>query len=649
MKGNTKIQQQATKKQPEVSVSSKSLYQKTNDFFDQNHKILFIISMIAGVLMSILLFDVKVSLSGDDSDYILYADNFWRHFTFPGFRGPLYPIVLSPFVGVFGMNLIVLKSLSAIFILLSIWFLYKSFRKIIPAIVLMPALFLVCICSFVFFYASYTYSEPFFMFLQSVFIYYFANHFFNTDEVLHSLKTNWHKYLVLGVLALCMGLTRSIGYSVVGIVILYFAIHKRWKDLVYTLAASILVFCLFQLFKTIVWPDAGSAYDIKNYLAKDYYNPIELESLAGFVNRFMANSDIYLSAFLCQFMGIIPETPSNLLQINPILTILIYLLFFCCLFAVFKQNKALLFAGIYAGMMNFASFVILQSTWGQDRLIVIYYPLIIVFLLGGIYCLFQFRALQKFFFFYPLILLILCIGTLSITTSRIGRNLPVLQENLLGNKLHGLTPDWQNFIRGSQWAAQNLDKDAVIVSRKPSISKVYTGRDFAWAPTDITVPFDSLATMNELENHTIVVVNSYFENPNLKYIISFNDRFPFNDKTTNGAQVYAIPHADLEEFLLSVQNQNLEYLFDYKAFFDSFGNVDCRIYNPDMMFDYLIENEIRYLLLPQLRFDPTRNTGLYINNVHRFIWFISCKYPDSFRILYIEGKEEPCEIVEFIR
>ena len=647
MKGNVKKQQKATKKQQKVS--SKSFYQKTNDFFERNRQLFFILSMIAGALMSILLFDVKVSLSGDDSDYILYADNFWRHFTFPGFRGPLYPIILSPFIGIFGMNLFVLKSLSAVFLLLSIWFLYKSFRDSIPALILMPALFLVCICSFVFFYASYTYSEPFFMFLQSVFVFFFSKYFLSTKKVPHDLKTDWHKYLILGVLALCMGLTRSIGYSVVGVVTLYFAINRRWKELAYTLTASILVFLLFQLFKTIVWPEAGSAYDLKNYLAKDYYNPIEMESLMGFVNRFVVNSDIYLSAFLCQFMGVVPETPSNLFQTNAIITILIYLLFFLCLFVVFKKSEALLFTGIYAGVVNFASFVILQSTWGQDRLIIIYYPLIILFLLGGMFYLFQFKAIQKFFFVYPLILLILCIGTLSTTTNRIGKNVPVLQENLLGDKLYGLTPDWQNFIRGSQWTAKNLDKNAVIVSRKPSISKVYTGRDFAWAPTDITVPIDSLEIMQNTDNQTIVVVSGFFQNPNLKYIVSFREPFPFNDKTSNGAQVYTVPNIDLEEFIVSVQNQHMEFLFDYKSFFNSLRNADHRIHNPDMMLDYLAENDIRYLLLPQLRYDPTRNTGLYMNNVHRFIWFISCKYPDLFRIIHVEGKEEPCEIVEFIR
>ena len=234
-------------------------YTRINRFFERNERMFFIVSMILGALMSILLFDIKVSLSGDDCDYIINAQNFWREFRFPGFRGPLYPIVLSPFVGVFGIKLLLLKSLSAVFILLSLWLTYKSFRGIVPAVVLMPALLLTSLCSFVFFYASHTYSEPMFMLTQALFLYFFSNYFLRNSDASYTLKTDWKKYFILGALALCMGLTRSIGYAVIGAVTLFFMVKLRWKDLLYTVAAAVLVFAAFQLFKTVVWPEAGRA------------------------------------------------------------------------------------------------------------------------------------------------------------------------------------------------------------------------------------------------------------------------------------------------------------------------------------------------------------------------------------------------------
>ena len=214
-KGKTKTKQ--IRKQQEAS--SKSFFHRTNDFFGQNRKIFLVLSMVASTLMCILLFDVKVSLSGDDSEYLINAGDFWRDFRFPGAFGALYPIVISPIVGLFGYQFIVLKSIS----------------------------------------------------------------------------------------------------------------------------------CFF--------------------------------------------------------------------------------------------------------------------------------------LLGGIYYLLQLKIMQKSLFIYPVVVIILCVRTFSSTQKRAGRNIPLLQENLLGDQLYGLTPDVINFINGSKWAAANLEKDVVIVSRKPSISKVYTGRDFAWAPS----------------------------------------------------------------------------------------------------------------------------------------------------------------------
>lgn len=641
----------------DVEQSSLSLYDKINRFFEKNQTVFLFISLVLGLLMSILLFDVKVSLSGDDSDYIIYADNFWKDFIFPGFRGPMYPFVLSPFVGIFGMNLILLKSLSAVFILLSVWLLYKTFKDKVDAVILMPAILLISICSYIFFYAGYTYSEPLFMLLQGLFIYFFSKYYFTDTPATYQLKTDWKKYLILGSLALCMGLTRSIGYAVVGVVILFFIIDRRWKDLIYMLSASFLVFLAFQLFKMIVWPDAGSAYDINKYLAKDYYNLNQgMEDLPGFINRFKENSLVYLSGFLYQFMGLIEETPSNYMQIDNFRIILIYVLFAVCLILVFKKNRALLFVGLYVGVMNFASFLLLQTNWGQDRLIMIYYPLILLFLLGGICYLFKIKKFRKLFFIYPIIIGIIFIGTSAITKNRIERNIPVLQQNILGDQLYGLTADWQNFIKASQWAAKNLDPATNIVSRKPSISKVYTGRDFRGDPQALTVPVESLLQLKNTNDHTILILaenNQYtFQSPHFKYLIGARNKvFTVNGQTVTAVFAYVIPNTEMERYIEYLSGAKMNYTLDYEPIIEKCKEVtdQLRIYDPDMMLDFLFNNKIDYLLLAQIRVDPTQNTGVYLNSIHRFYWYISYKYPNAFKMIHKEGNVEPCEIVQIVQ
>lgn len=525
--------------------------------------------MALATLMSIVMFDAKVSLSGDDCDYILAADDFWHHFIFPGHHGSLYPIVLSPFVGLFGYKLVLLKFLSVLFTVGAFGFLYKAFERRIPSAVLIPSMLLAAICSYIFFYAGYTYSEPLFMLLQSIYFYFFSRYFWvEGGTPSYTLRKDWKKYLTLGALTLAMGLTREIGFCVIGVVILYFAIKGRWKDLLYTVGAALLMLAAFYLVKAILWPNVAAGHSFTNLMAKDYYNPnAGMEDTAGLLSRFWDNSRVYLSAFLCQMMGVMPETPSNRFDMSATRTLIIYGLYFAALVVVLVRRDApLLFAGLYAGVLNFASFVVLQIIWAQDRLITIYYPLILLFLLGALYYAFSSARLRRFFIVYPVVLLILLGGTLNITRNRVGRTLPVLQQNLLlGDPLYGFTPDWQNFIKASQWVATNTEKDAVIVSRKPSMSKVYTGRDFAGLPASLTVPAD---TLNYLKGDTSLVAvvadgsKGVMSGEVLRYIITPLSKFMIGDKPSPAACVYTFPRANLAETLREMEQMGVPYTLD---------------------------------------------------------------------------------------
>jgi len=633
-----------------------SFAQRFDAFFDRHRQAFFMLIMALASLMSIVMFDAKVSLSGDDCDYILAADAFWHHFAFPGHHGSLYPIVLSPFVGLFGYRLVLLKFLSVLFTVGAFGFLYKAFERRIPSAVLIPSMLLAAICSYIFFYAGYTYSEPLFMLLQSIYFYFFSRYFWvEGGTPSYTLRKDWKKYLTLGALTLAMGLTREIGFCVIGVVILYFAIKGRWKDLLYTVGAALLMLAAFYLVKAILWPNVEAGHSFTNLMAKDYYNPnAGMEDTAGLLSRFWDNSRVYLSAFLCQMMGVMPETPSNRFDMSTPRTLIIYGLYFAALVIILVRRDApLLFAGLYAGVLNFASFVVLQIIWAQDRLITIYYPLILLFLLGALYYAFSSARLRRFFIVYPVVLLILLGGTLNITRNRVGRTLPVLQQNLLlGDPLYGFTPDWQNFIKASQWVATNTEKDAVIVSRKPSMSKVYTGRDFAGLPASLTVPAD---TLNYLKGDTSLVAvvadgsKGVMSGEVLRYIITPLSKFMIGDKPSPAACVYTFPRANLAEALREMEQMGVPYTLDLDQTIAQCQTADVRIYDPDMMLRLLKEQHVTYLLLAQLRIDPTRNTGQYINNIHRYAWFISTKYPDSFEIIKTFGTSEPCEILRLIR
>ncbi|MDR2042512.1 MAG: hypothetical protein LBP98_09415 [Tannerella sp.] len=635
-------------------IPKRSGYDRFSDFFEQYQRALFGLSMLLSVLMCFFMFEVDVSQSGDDSDYLTMADDFWHHFTFPGSHGPLYSIVISPVIGILGMKLILVKSLSAIFILLALWLFYKSFRGKVPAVILMPTLLLTSICSYLFFYASYTYSEPLFMLVQGLFFYFFSKYFLTEEEVSHSLKKDWRKYLILAGLALGMSLARSIGYGVLGAVILFFAIRLRWKDLLYMLAASVLVFVSFKVLKSLVWQGSGEAYAFTSLLAKDAYNPaLGMEDFPGLVRRLIDNSQTYLSSCLAQFLGIIGERPSTHIAVNSVRTILIYILYALSMAVLFKRNQTLLFTGLYVGVMLFATFIVIQAMWAQDRLVVIYYPFILLFLLGGICYLFRIGILRKGFLVYPAIIAVLCFGTLSITIPRVKRNLPILQEKLTGNPFYGWTPDWENYIRGIQWADRNLEKDVMILSRKPSVSRVYAGgRRF----TGFYPLIDTKDVLEGLsyEGRTLVVVamkGQTLQGEPLRYVVNTTAQFTIDGTQAQGACVYAFQNEDLDQALQLFEKEQIKYTLDYNAFLEQCKALDnIRVYDPDKMCQQLEDSKVDYILLPQIRMDPMRKIdGMFINNIHRFVWFVSYKYPNRFQLIHTVGKDEPCEIVKFIR
>jgi hypothetical protein len=634
--------------------------EKMDSFFEKHEKTFLGISLAAGIIISILMFDCKVSLSGDDCDYIMNAEGFIKHFTYPGGRGALYPIVISPFL-VGGLNLILLKSLSAVFIVLSMWFMYKSFRGKIPASVLMPALFIVNLCPYIFFYASHTYSEPFFMLIQSLFIYLFSKYFWNGEQTVSlPLKTDWRKFLLIGLCFLAMGLTRTIGYAVMGAVIVYFCFRKQWKNLLYSFVASGLVFVLFSLVKKIIWPESGAAYNINNYLAKNFYNINEgMEDLPGYIDRLIVNSHVYLSGFLYKFMGF--RSSSELpLDKMPVLTVLTYVLFFAGIIKVCKRNMPLLFTGIYAGVMNFACFILLQTLWEQDRLVMIYYPYILLFLLGGVYCLLKSKSLRGFTWIYPLLLVVLFAGTCVHLKVKVNNNLPVLQQNLAGNDLYGLTPDWENFIKMSRYVASDERfKNAVIVSRKPSISYIYTGRNFMGFYNVPSVNISDVVEQGRKaeDENTFLITDMKKMLPGLSPFIQYvlttktGGNFSINNERVNAAAIYQIPKPLFDAELPAVLDSlGINYTSDYETFIRQYvddRNVCYQITSPDSLLKVIKDNHVKYLLLPKIRIYTSQNTGMFVNTIHQYIAFIHLKYPDSFRIIHSIGKEENCELAEY--
>jgi hypothetical protein len=626
-----------------------TLFNRIDVFFEQHSK-WFVFAMIAvNLSLAFLFFDLKVSLSGDDADYILYARKFVEDFSWPGFRGPLYPILLSPFIALFGIHLILLKSLSALCILCMLYFLHKSFYKRIPALVLFPTLTLLSVNGYLLFYESQTFSEPLFMLLQTIFFFLFIKYFITPPAPLLSENKQIKYYLAVAFLALLVVLTRTVGYVAVGVVVIYFLINRQWKKMLYAFLGILLCFGSFNVLKQLIWPGSGGSYALSAYLVKDMYNPTKgMETLSGFVTRFVKNAEGYLSRDLVNFMGLRAEsTPPA--EVSTILAIVLMLLFMAALWMTGKKNKPLLFTGLYTLMLCGAHFILLQANWQQERFMLVLYPAILLVFLGGLY--YALQPYRKWQFLLPLFAVVLFFGTLSHTFVKLERHIPVLQRNLRNDPLYGYTPDWRNFILMSQWAAGHVPPSAVIVSRKPSISCIYGNRDFAGIFSVPAVENSKFKNVTAQPPGKFLIVDiSTVQFPALSRYMQYvaSGKQFINGKEVSLAAIYEMQENDLPPLLSALREDNINFTLDHVPVFEHIAaNNNILCYSPDDLYNNLRDRNIQYMIMASIRINPAKNTGNIITTLHRYINFVSLKYPHVVKqTCHTIGVSEPASLIE---
>lgn len=602
-----------------------AFFEKIDRHFDKHGKIYFWFTFSITLLFGLLLYDPRVSLTGDDSVYILSARNFLHRFTFPGYQGPLYPMVLSIVIAVFGVSLFPLKILSLLSLLGFMYFTYKVFRHKIPSGLLFFTLFLTAINSQVLYYGSQTYNEAFYMFMQSLLIFVFFRYFITEKEDASGWKSDVKKHGWLALALLGIVLTRSAGFAVVIAVIVYFLFYRQWKNAGMTLVFFLIILLAFEGLKAGIWH--GSSFQLNSQgsqlMNKDFYHPeYGKEDFGGFVDRLLKNSNQYLSGGLFIIMGLRHQV-SEILPHYPLLTILIYALAIGTLFFTFKRNKSIFFITLLTGSFLIVTFVILQVFWNQERLIIPVYPYILLILLGFFYYLFtkkKYRLLQ------PLILipvLALFISGMSDTIKNIG------EVRKLKDEYSGLSSDWRNYMQASRWIGENLKENELAASRKPAISSIYAeGKDFHGI---YSVPTGNIDAFMEKWN----------QDPD-KYAAFLLDNKMNNELYHNIIQHYygRLMVADLQ-FIITQTSDSLKkageptqgQLIDSPSAMSQLLNQagnQVSLFYADSLLMNLKHKQVTHILV----------ANLPMSTVERYMYFIQEKYPNIFTVVKQIGANE---------
>ncbi len=488
------------------------LFQSLENFFTKNSTVLIIAASFFTLLFSLLLFDVRMSTGNDDSMYIESAYNFSKDFhNFPAANAPLYPVFLSIFISMFGLNVILLKSINVIFILLNIVFIFLAFRKRVPTTVLFIVLFITALNSYFLYFASQTYSEAMGLVLQSLF-FLTAFNVYDKVQANKTLKESWKEWLLLGLVTFLFAMSRNVALLAIPVLILFFVLDKKYIAAIYALGSFLIFRVPYEIIRRTIW-GAGDQYSGQFAILslKDPYNPLEgNEDLSGFLTRVYQNAYLYISKRLLQILGF--KSPDSL-DVNGIIVFLFIILVAVSLFFILKnKNKYLLLTTIYFIVLMLGTFVVLQVQWDQPRLVMMYVPLILLVVFSGFYYMFQKKSLALQIFTVLIMLVIFVFSSIS-TLSKSSDNFPILKENLSGNIYYGYTPDWVNYLRMSAWCGENLPEESYVAVRKAPMSFVYShGKKFYPVYNVFATDADSVLAAFKRENVTHVIVASLRRN-----------------------------------------------------------------------------------------------------------------------------------------
>lgn len=489
-KQNNKNQQATTNKIVNVKtikeksnevVSSLSLFDILENHFDKNRLIYIIIACLLAGLFSILCFDAKISTSNDDALYIEAASNYAKDFFgyFYTTTAPLYPIILSFVVKIFGVKILILKLFSIIFYVAGICIFYLTFKNRIPYLILIPTLILTSINYLFLVHASLTYTETFFFFIQGICFYLIFKIFDRTIDTESTESSKIYLWIILGFIIFIQMITRNVALGFIGIVIVYLIYRKKYvATTVITISFIVYYFIYNKIILKYIWHLGGSQFSSQGNVMfqKDAYNPqMGKETFFGFIERFWGNCQIYLSSRFWEILGFRAENSTT----DTALTIFTIAIFFGALYYMFKKGQqVLLFTTLYFIGLLGLTFISLHTFWAQGRLIMVYLPLMLFALFYLLYAIGKQISMAQLIL--PFVFVILLFTSIKTTTENAKIKFPVFIENMNGDATFGYTTDWQNYIKMSKWCGENLPNETKSIAvRKAPMSFIFSeGKEF---------------------------------------------------------------------------------------------------------------------------------------------------------------------------
>ncbi len=461
------------KAQASASSASSTPFLQFETWATKNEPKIFYSLLALCLFLSLISFNARISEAHDDA---LYLEGGWRFVhEFPDYfytqNAPLYPLFLALLIKLFGFKLILFKLFSLVLNALGFVLFFKAFKGRLPYMIFLPVAFFQACNYLILYYASMTFTEAFYFFLQGLFFFTASKVIDLLEKSAPQLKTQYQLWLFFGLSMFLMSTAKSSAIVVIPAVALYFFLQKNWKALGYSLGAYLVFKLLYELIVKSIWSAQNQfAGQSKILLQKDPYDISKgNEDAAGFITRFVENTNLSLSKRFYQILGWRDENSVEVYGLISLITLGLMLFGFWKLYK--KGNKLLVLATLFSGAQLVLSYLILQTRWDQPRITLVLMPVFLMVILYAFYAFTNNKGIGPTI--YLVVVVMMCGSVLLSSLKRGTKNIPIVKKNLQGDKYYGYTPDWQNFLKCSEWCADSLPPSSLVASRKAPMSFVY--------------------------------------------------------------------------------------------------------------------------------------------------------------------------------
>ena len=443
--------------------------------------------------MGILLFDANLSLTGDNAQFInlgrSLADGYGLSETIEGEPIPHtkypfgFPLLLAITHIIFPGNLIALKSLVVLLYAVSIPLIYLLIRRFASPPMALGVSALCLVSPLLLDYSHQVMSEiPFLLFsLIALLLLHRAHNGSSTKDTKDTKGINafllrvsscpsWILFAIIAIIAAYY--IRSAGIILIATGIIFFALHKKWKEAGLIAIGSVLLALPYQIRNASL---GGTPY-IEQLLSINPYRPEEgMLTFTALIERILANLDLY-------GLQIIPYIllPS-FIDTNYFVGLFFSALILYALIAgLIKRHLLIVYLTCYLGL-----YILWPYVWSDTRFLVPAIPILFYAILTSMDELLRLlaRALKK---------TASRAGTVLFFLFLLGSN--ILETNYLAERIGWLPPNWNTYFAAAEWIKDNTDPDVKIACRKPYLMNAIANRKaagYAWkTPDEVIADFE---------------------------------------------------------------------------------------------------------------------------------------------------------------